>query len=56
MTNVIRSYLRAKGKRRPVVALPLPGKVVRGFTEGHNLTPEHADGRITWNEFLARTT
>jgi uncharacterized protein YbjT (DUF2867 family) len=56
MTDVIRSYLRAKGKRRPVVALPLPGKVVRGFTEGHNLTPEHADGRITWNEFLARTT
>lgn len=52
--SIMRSYLRAVGKRRAVVAVPIPGKAMAGFRAGHNLTPEHADGRITFDEWLAR--
>jgi uncharacterized protein YbjT (DUF2867 family) len=52
--TIVRTYLRAKGKKRAVVAVPIPGKAVRGFREGHNLTPDHADGKITWEEWLCR--
>jgi uncharacterized protein YbjT (DUF2867 family) len=55
ITDVVRTYLRAKGKRRAVVGLPVPGKAIKGFREGLNLTLDHADGRITWEEWLART-
>lgn len=54
--EIVRRYARAKGKRRLVAAVPLPGKAVRGFAAGHNLAPDHADGRITWDEYLSRTT
>ncbi len=54
--EIVRRYLRAKTKRRPVAAMPFPGAAMRGFREGHNLAPSHPDGRITWDEFLARTT
>ena len=52
MRDVIKGWLKAKGKRRAVLSFPLPGKAVAGFAAGHNLTPGHADGRITWDEWL----
>jgi uncharacterized protein YbjT (DUF2867 family) len=52
--DVARMYLRAKGKKRVVVAMPLPGKAYKGFADGHNLTPEHADGKVTYEEWLSR--
>jgi uncharacterized protein YbjT (DUF2867 family) len=51
--DIARAYLRATGKRRAVVRVALPGPTMAGFRAGHNLTPEHADGRITWDEWLA---
>jgi uncharacterized protein YbjT (DUF2867 family) len=48
-----RKYLRSVGKRRTLVPVRLPGKVFRGFRAGGNLTPGHADGRITFEEYLA---
>lgn len=53
MTELVRSYLRATGRRRPVVTMPLPGKAARTYRTGINLTPEHADGHRTWEDFLA---
>jgi uncharacterized protein YbjT (DUF2867 family) len=53
---VARSYLRATGKRRPVFSLPLPGRTIAAFRAGHNWTPEHADGRVTWDDWLAART
>ncbi len=50
--DIVRSYLRAMGKRRAVIEAPVPGAAIRGFREGHNLTLEHADGRITWEQWL----
>ncbi|WP_327150285.1 SDR family oxidoreductase [Nocardia sp. NBC_01329] len=52
-TDLARTYLRAVGRRRPVWAVPLPGKAIRDFRAGLQLTPERADGRITFEEFLA---
>lgn len=54
MKDVVRAYLHATNKRRAVVAFPVPGKAAKGFRAGHNLTPDHADGTITWEDWLAR--
>ena len=51
--DIARSWLRAKKKSRPVVSVPFPGKAIAGFRAGYNLTPEHKDGRITWEQWLA---
>ena len=54
--EIVRRFLSAQGRRRPVVELALPGKTVRAFREGRNLALDHPDGRITWDEYLSRTT
>lgn len=46
------SYLSMVGKRRLTVPIWLPGKVFRA-ARGHLLAPEHASGRITFEEYLA---
>jgi uncharacterized protein YbjT (DUF2867 family) len=51
--DLVRSYLRAAGRRRLVVPLPLPGRAARAFRAGANLAPEQATGRRTWEAFLA---
>jgi uncharacterized protein YbjT (DUF2867 family) len=53
MADLLRGYLRASGKHRPIVALPLPGKAARAFRAGVNLAPDRAVGRRTWEDFLA---
>jgi uncharacterized protein YbjT (DUF2867 family) len=53
MTELIRGYLRATHKRRPILQVRMPGKAARSFRAGANLAPEHATGRRTWEEFLA---
>jgi uncharacterized protein YbjT (DUF2867 family) len=54
MRDVVKSWLEAKGKRRAVLSVPLPGKAVAGFAAGHNLAPEHAHGRKTWEQWLSK--
>ncbi|MEJ2867054.1 NAD(P)H-binding protein [Actinomycetospora sp. OC33-EN08] len=53
MADLARTWARATGRRRPVVPLRLPGAVVRGFRSGANLAPEHPDGIVTFEQFLA---
>jgi hypothetical protein len=52
--DIVRSYLEATKKRRAVATLPVPGRAIAGFRAGHNLAPDHADGRITWGQWLSR--
>ncbi|MEU6669961.1 NAD(P)H-binding protein [Streptomyces sp. NPDC046727] len=52
--SLARAYLRATGRRRPVVRVPLFGKTYRAFRAGGHLTPDHAEGRVTFEEHLAR--
>ena len=53
LAELVRSYLRARGKRRPIVPVRLPGKAAHAVREGANLAPERAVRRRTWEEFLA---
>ncbi|MFI8243733.1 SDR family oxidoreductase [Streptomyces sp. NPDC085866] len=52
--SLARAYLRATGRRRPVVGLPLFGKTYRAFRAGGHLAPEQAVGKGTFEEYLAR--
>jgi uncharacterized protein YbjT (DUF2867 family) len=54
--EIARRYFISVGKRRVVFEVPLPGKAARAFAAGYNLAPDHRDGRITWDEYLARAT
>jgi uncharacterized protein YbjT (DUF2867 family) len=53
MADLLRGYLRASGRRRLIVPLPLPGGAARAFRSGANLAPDRTVGRRTWEEFLA---
>jgi uncharacterized protein YbjT (DUF2867 family) len=53
MDELLRGYLRARGKHRALVPLRLPGKAARAMRDGANLAPDRAVGRRTWEEFLA---
>jgi uncharacterized protein YbjT (DUF2867 family) len=53
MPDLLHSYLRASGKRRPTVPVPIPGKAARAVRAGANLAPDRAVGRRTWEDFLA---
>jgi uncharacterized protein YbjT (DUF2867 family) len=52
-SEIVRRYVRAKGKHRLVAAVPMPGAAARGFATGRNLSPDHRDGRITWDQYLS---
>ncbi|MGI8554335.1 MAG: SDR family oxidoreductase [Dehalococcoidia bacterium] len=53
MAALLRGYLRARRKHRPIVPVRLPGKAARAFRAGANLAPGGAVGRRTWEDFLA---
>jgi len=50
---LLRGYLRAAGRRRVMVPVPLPGRAARAVRAGANLAPGRAVGRRTWEDFLA---
>ena len=52
MADLLRGYLRARGKRRMIVPLWIPGKAARAFRAGANIAPERAVGHRTWEDFL----
>lgn len=51
--ELLRGYLQAHGRRRPIVPVRLPGRAARAFRAGANLAPDRAVGRRTWEHFLA---
>jgi uncharacterized protein YbjT (DUF2867 family) len=51
--DLIRRYLRAAGKHRATMPIWFPGDAAKALRRGANLTPEHAEGRRTFEEFLA---
>ena len=53
MTELVRGYLHARGKRRLILPIWLPGNAARAFRAGANLAPSGAVGRRTWEDFLA---
>jgi uncharacterized protein YbjT (DUF2867 family) len=53
LTDLVRSYLRATGKRRPVLPIRLPGGAARAVRAGATVDTDRAVGRRTWEHFLA---
>lgn len=53
MADLLREYLQARGKRRLLVPVRLPGKAARAVRAGANLAPDRAVGHRTWEDFLA---
>ncbi len=53
MADLLRGYLRARGRHRLLVPVLLPGKAARAVRAGANLAPERAVGHRTWEDFLA---
>ncbi|MGW0118139.1 SDR family oxidoreductase [Streptomyces sp. NPDC003327] len=53
LPELARAYLRARGRRRPVVEVPLAGKAYRGFRAGGHLAPDRAVGTLPFDAFLA---
>jgi uncharacterized protein YbjT (DUF2867 family) len=53
IAELLRGYLRARGKHRPIVPVRLPGQAAGAFRAGANLAPDRAVGRRTWEDFLA---
>ena len=54
--ELAQATLEAGGRRRLLMPLWLPGSTFAAVRRGENLTPEHADGRRTYAEFLAERT
>lgn len=50
--ELARAYRSARGLRRPVVRLPVPGKTARAFREGRATCPDRAVGTVTWEAWL----
>jgi uncharacterized protein YbjT (DUF2867 family) len=47
------SWLKARKSRKRLVNLPMPMiRFSRQFAEGHLLTPDHKDGKITFEQYL----
>ncbi len=55
MRELVRSYLRAAHKRRPLLPVRVPGGAARAIRAGAILAPDRAVGRRTWENFLAET-
>jgi hypothetical protein len=54
MAELIRSYLRASGRRRLLMPVWMPGRAGRAYRAGENLTLDGATlGEHTWEDFLA---
>ena len=47
LADLIRGYLRARGRRRLLVPFWAPGKAARAFRAGANLAPDRAVGRVS---------
>ncbi|MEO3768571.1 hypothetical protein [Streptomyces sp. B8F3] len=56
MKDLLRGYLKAAGRRRPVMPMRMPGRAAAAFRAGADLTPEHAVGHRTWEDFPAAAT
>jgi hypothetical protein len=52
--RTVRELLDLWPGRMRLVPPPIVGRLLHAPAEGRNTTPGHADGRITWAQYLAR--
>ena len=46
------AWTAARGRRQRIVPLRFPGRIFAGYRSGANTVPDHAVGRITFEEYL----
>lgn len=51
--ELARAYRQARGRRRPIVRIPLPGKTAAAFRAGKATCPDRAVGTVPWEDWLA---
>lgn len=51
MDELIRGYLAARGKRRLLMPVRMPGKAGRAYRAGENLSLDATAGKRTWEDF-----
>jgi uncharacterized protein YbjT (DUF2867 family) len=52
VAELMRGYLGASHRHRPLLPVALPGKAARALRAGANLAPERPAGHRTWEDFL----
>jgi uncharacterized protein YbjT (DUF2867 family) len=53
VSDLARSYLTIVGKHRLRLPIMLPGKVFRAYRAGGHLAPDHAEGTVTFEQYLS---
>lgn len=53
-SELARTWLRVRGKRRAILPVRLPGEAAEGFRRGDHTCPQNRQGKITWREWLER--
>lgn len=53
LRELVRSYAQARGVRRLLLPMRMPGAAARAVRSGANLAPDRALGHATWETFLA---
>jgi uncharacterized protein YbjT (DUF2867 family) len=53
VSDLARSYLAMVGKHRLMLPILLPGKVFRAYRAGGHLAPDHAQGTVTFEQYLS---
>lgn len=48
--EVARIWADVRDVRRPIVCLPVSGRIAKGFREGHNTVPHHRAGTTTYRD------
>ena len=56
VTDLAAAWAAARGVRRPIVPLRLPGRTFEGYRAGHQLVPGPGYGLLTFEEHLALPT
>ncbi|HVQ50575.1 MAG TPA: NAD(P)H-binding protein [Mycobacterium sp.] len=54
--ELARMYLADRGGHRPVVQMPVPGRIGAGIRAGANLVPDNAVGNVGFADYLAENT
>jgi uncharacterized protein YbjT (DUF2867 family) len=53
--DLARAYLAGRGSRRPVVAVPVPGKIAAGYRSGAHLAPQNPVGYVRFEDYVRRS-
>lgn len=53
VAELARSLMTERGLERPLIQIPIPGKIAGAFRKGLHTNPDRAVGKVTWADYLA---